>query len=108
MRIPQNFNKIDGTKFTIGADEFLIEADNQQHGDCWVTNSNGLKWPLCFDIDWVNEKYALIKCEPGQGRRGNVLATDAILMKYLMKDANTFVNSFLKDVVSTLIKNNLI
>ena len=107
MRIPENFNKIDGTKFTIGEDEFIIEVDTMEKGDCWVTH-DGRRWPLCFDIDWGNEKYALIKCAPGDGRNGNVLATDAILMKYLVKDANTFVNSFLKDTVSTLIKNNLI
>ena len=107
MRIPQNFNKIDGTKFTIDTDEFHIEVDHMEKGDCWVLH-DGMKWPLCFDIDWEKEKYALIKCAPGDGRRGNVLATDAILMKYLVKDANTFVNSFLKDIVATLIKHNIL
>lgn len=107
MKIPKNFNKIDGAKFTIGADEFIIEVDTLNIGDCWVMH-DGTRWPLCFDIDWSNERYALIKCEPGQGRRGNVLATDAILMKYLVKDADSFIGIFIKDIVSTLLQNNLI
>ena len=107
MRIPQNFNKIDGSQFTIGDDTFTIEVDNNEPGDLWVMHG-GSRYPLCFDIDWQDEKYTLIKCRPGDGRYGTELSTDAILMKYLVKDANTFINVFVKDIVATLIKHNIL
>ncbi len=106
MNIPVNFNKIDGEKFNIGSCGFVIEVDYAESGDVWVTGDH--KWPLCFDIDWQKGEYALIKCRPGDGRHGDVLVSDAPLVKFLMKDANSFVHTFLKDIVSTLLNNNII
>jgi hypothetical protein len=110
MTIPQNFEKITDQTFHIGTTKFRVDTDHQAPGDVWVycENPHQLKWPLCFDIDWRKETYALIKCQPGQGRSGNVLATDAPLIQFLTKDAHSFVHTFLKDIVSTLMLNNLI
>jgi hypothetical protein len=36
------------------------------------------------------------------------VATDAPLIKFLMKDAHSFVHTFLKDIVNTLMNTNLI
>jgi hypothetical protein len=106
MNIPINFDKIDSKKFKIGDNEFRIEIDGHHTGDVWVLHD--IIWPLCFDIDWANERYDLIKCSPGNGRMGSSLTTNATLTKYLMKDANSFVNSFLKDVVTLLLNSKLI
>lgn len=107
MNIPINFDKIEYSKFNIDDNEFYIELDHLEKGDVWVMH-DGAKWPLCFDIDWQKETYALIKCAPGDGRNGKVLATDAPLMTYLMRDADSFINHFLKDTVSILLDGNLI
>lgn len=107
MNIPINFDKIEYSKFNIDDNEFIIELDHSERGDVWVMH-DGRKWPLCFDIDWEKEKYTLIKCAPGDGRNGKALTTDAVLMKYTMRDANSFINDFLKSTVTTLIKHNLI
>ena len=108
MNIPANFDKIDGARFTIDGTEFKIEIDPTEIGDVWVYHHLGRHYPLCFDIDWENERYALIKCQPGDGRNGNVLATNAALTKYLMKNADSFVNSFIKDIVNILLNSKLI
>jgi hypothetical protein len=111
MNIPQNFEKIDGVKFKVDRTEYYIEVDHMEKGDLWVYANNyrnGDIWPLCFDIDWQRETYTLIKCPPGQGRSGDVLATDVPLIRLLMKDSNAFVNSFLKDIITYLIKNKTI
>jgi hypothetical protein len=107
MNIPENFNKIDGMELNIGTETFHIEVDNNEPGDCWVMH-DGSKYPLCFDIDWENERYALIKCQPGDGRNGTSIATNAALTKYLMKNADSFVNSFIKDIVNILLNSKLI
>lgn len=106
MNIPINFDKIEFSKFKIDDNEFYIELDYTETGDIWVMHDG--KWPLCFDIDWQKEKYTLIKCSPGDGRNGKVLATNLPLMKYLMRDANSFINDFLKNTVTTLIKHNIL
>ena len=108
MNIPQNFEKIDNVKFNIDGSYYHIEADHTEPGDVWVYEDTGRRHPLCFDIDWQKQTYALIKCSPGNGRSGNVLATDALLIPHLMKDMDSFINTFIKDTVTTLIKNNLI
>ncbi len=110
MNIPQNFEKITNQTFQIGNNKFRLDVDNQKPGDVWVCADEDYTttWPLCFDIDWKNETYTLIKCQPGQGRYGDVLATDAPLIKFLTKDAHSFVYVFLKDIVSALMNTNLI
>jgi hypothetical protein len=111
MNIPQNFEKIDGVKFDINGNDYRIETDHMEKGDVWVYSDNyimGERCPLCFDIDWQRETYTLIKCLPGQGRSGDVLATDVPLIRFLMKDSNDFINSFLKDIITYLIKNKTI
>ena len=108
MNIPINFTKIDGVKFNIDGSYYHIEADNTEAGDVWVYEDSGRRHPLCFDIDWANESYALIKCTPGNGRSGTVLATNAALTKYLMKDADSFVNTFIKDIITALLNSKLI
>jgi hypothetical protein len=108
MNIPINFEKIDGVKFNIDGNQYYIEADNMEKGDCWVYEETVGFNPLCFDIDWEKETYELIKCEPGNGRHGNVLATDVPLTKHLMRDMDLFINHFLKDTIRTLIKNKSI
>ena len=111
MNIPQNFEKIDGTKFDLNGTDYRIEVDHMEKGDVWVYADNYFNEnisPLCFDIDWQRETYTLIKCPPGQGRNGSVLATDVPLIRFLMKDSNAFVNSFLKDIISYLINNKTI
>jgi len=111
MNIPQNFEKITNQTFQIGNNKFRLDVDNQAPGDVWVYSDNytmGERWPLCFDIDWQRETYEVIKCKPGEGRSGDVLAKDAPLIKFLMKDAHSFVHVFLKDIVSTLMNTNLI
>jgi len=111
MNIPQNFEKIDGVKFDLNGRRYRIEVDNMEKGDVWVYSDNYLNgdiWPLCFDIDWENERYALIKCQPGDGRNGTSIATNAALTKYLMKNADSFVNTFIKDIVNILLNSKLI
>jgi hypothetical protein len=110
MNIPQNFEKITDQTFHIGTTKFRVDTDHQAPGDVWVycEKPQHTIWPLCFDIDWKNETYTLIKCQPGQGRSGSVVATDAPLIKFLMKDAHSFVHTFLKDIVNTLMNTNLI
>jgi hypothetical protein len=108
MNIPINFDKIDETKFSIDGIDFRIEVDNNELGDMWVYECTSRRYPLCFDIDWKKETYALIKCAPGDGRNGTVLATDSPLMIHLMRDADSFIQSFLKDTIRTLITNNLL
>lgn len=107
MNIPVNFDKINGRKFVIDGNEYEIEADFHDPGDVWIWARSESRWPLCMDIDWNKGTYALIKCEPGRGRVGNVLATDAPLLKHLIKDADSFINIFVKDIVNTLITNRL-
>jgi len=107
MNIPINFSKIEYTRFKIDDNEFIIELDHTETGDVWVMH-DGAKWPICFDIDWEKEKYTLIKCSPGDGRNGKVLATDIPLMKHLMRNADSFINNILKDKVRTLLQNNII
>ena len=111
MNIPQNFEKIDGTKFDVNGNGYRIEADNMEIGDAWVYCDNHMAddfWPLCFDIDWQNGHYDLIKCEPGMGRDGTILATGVPLTKFLMKDMDSFINIFLKDTLRTLITHKSI
>jgi len=110
MNIPQNFEKITDQTFHIGTTKFRIDIDNQAPGDVWVYCDNAINniWPLCFDIDWQRETYALIKCQPGQGRSGSVIVTDAPLIKFLMKDTHSFIHVFLKDIISTLLNNQTI
>jgi hypothetical protein len=108
MNIPINFDKIDGVKFKINENDFYIEVDSTELGDIWIYSDNRKYNPLLFDIDWRKETYALIKCLPGNGRSGTVLATDAVLVPHLMKALGLFINHFIKDILKTLIKNNLI
>jgi hypothetical protein len=111
MNIPQNFEKIDGVKFDINGKGYYIETDHMEKGDVWVYSDNymgGDISPLCFDIDWQRETYTLIKCLSGQGRSGDVLASNVPLIKLLMKNSNDFINSFLKDIITYLIKNKTI
>lgn len=107
MNIPINFDKIEYKRFKIDHNEFIIELDYSETGDVWVMH-DGAKWPICFDIDWQNETYDLIKCPPGDGRNGTVLATDVPLMRHLMRDTDSFINHFLKDKVRTLLQNNIL
>jgi hypothetical protein len=110
MNIPINFEKIEGTKFNVDGNDYYIEADNMEKGDCWVYRDGHYSGfsPLCFDIDWEKETYKLIKCESGQGRHGNVLATGVPLTKFLMKDMDSFINIFLRDTIRTLITHKSI
>jgi len=111
MNIPINFDKIDGVKFDLNGRRYRIETDPMEKGDVWVYADNYLNgdiWPLCFDIDWQKQTYALLKCKPGDGRNGNVLVTNAALTKYLMKDADSFVNTFIKDIITILLNSKLI
>ena len=59
-------------------------------------------------LDWEKETYSLIKCRPGDGRNGDVLVTNVPLIRMLIKDSNTFINFFLKDILTYLIKNKTI
>ena len=110
MNIPQNFEKITNQIFHIGTTKFRLETDNQESGDVWVyaDTTFGEFHPLCFDIDWQKETYTLIKCQPGRGRNGVTLATDAPLIKFLMKDSYSFIHTFIKDIMSTLLNNQTI
>ena len=103
MNIPQNFEKIDGVKFNVDGNDYYIEADNMEKGDCWVFEETGKRHPLCFDIDWEKETYDLIKCVPGDGRHGILMATGVPLAKLLMKDMDSFINIFLKNTIRRLI-----
>ena len=105
MNIPINFDKIDETTFSIDGIDFRIEVDNTELGDIWVYECTSRRYPLCFDIDWQNETYDLIKCPPGEGRNGTVMATGVPLTKFLMKDMDVFINIFLRDTILTLIKH---
>jgi hypothetical protein len=107
MNIPINFDKIDGTEFNFDGSDYSIQTDHLEKGDVWVYDCTSRRYPLCFDIDWKKETYALIKCAPGDGRNGTVLATDSLLMTHLMRDADSFI-SFLKDTIRVLITNNLL
>ena len=110
MNIPQNFNKISNQTFQIGNAQFRLDIDEQAPGDVWVycDGYNSNSWPLCFDIDWERETYTLIKCQPGMGRIGDVLANNTPLVRFLMKDLHSFINVFLKDIMGTLINNKII
>jgi hypothetical protein len=108
MNIPKNFEKIDGVKFDLNGNGYRIEADHMDKGDVWVYEETGRLHPLCFDIDWQKETYTLIKCQPGHGRSGDVLASNVPLIKLLMKNSNDFINSFLKDIITYLINNKTI
>jgi len=110
MNIPINFEKIEGVEFTVDGNDYYIEADNMEKGDIWLYRDGPYSSfsPLCFDIDWEKETWDLIKCEPGNGRNGNVLATRIPLTKHLMRDMDLFINHFLKDTIRTLIKNKSI
>ena len=110
MNIPQNFSKITNETFHIGTTKFRLETDNQESGDVWVYVDApfGEFHPLCFDIDWQKETYTLIKCEPGMGRDGTILATGVPLIKHLVRDMDSFINIFLKDIMSTLLNNQTI
>jgi hypothetical protein len=110
MNIPINFEKIEGVEFTVDGNDYYIEADNMEKGDIWLYRDGPYSSfsPLCFDIDWEKETWDLIKCEPGNGRNGNVLATGVPLTKFLMKDMDSFINIFLKDTVKTLIAHKSI
>jgi len=103
MNIPINFEKIEGIKFTVDGNDYYIEVDNMEKGDCWVYEETGRLHPLCFDIDWQNGHYQLIKCVPGDGRNGIVIATGVPLIKHLMRDMDLFINHFLKPTLRTLI-----
>jgi hypothetical protein len=107
MNIPQNFEKIDGVKFDLHGNGYRIEADHMDKGDVWVYEETGRLHPLCFDIDWQNGRYDLIKCPPGQGRNGTTLATNVVLVKHLMRDMDLFI-FFIKDIVNALIINKII
>jgi hypothetical protein len=110
MNIPINFEKIEGVEFTVDGNDYYIEADNMEKGDIWLYRDGPYSSfsPLCFDIDWEKETYDLIKCEPGNGRHGNVLATRIPLTKFLMKDMDSFINIFLRDIIRTLITHKSI
>jgi len=109
MNIPQNFEKITNQTFHIGTNKFRVDTDHEEPGDVWVYCENfSDMWPLCFDIDWKNETYTLIKCQPGQGRYGETLVKNTPLIKFLMKDAHSFIHTFLKDIVNALFINQKI
>ena len=102
MNIPKNFAVIGGKTFTIGNNRFIVQSDPNEPGDLWVTCDKSGILPLCFDIDWKREEWALIRCHRGKGRNGNVLATNNKLLASMVSDADTFINTFIRNIVSTI------
>jgi len=102
MNIPKNFAVINGKDFTIGNNRFIVQCDSIVRGDLWVMCDKSDILPLCFDIHWNREEWSLIKCPRGQGRNGNVLATNNKLLAAMVSDADTFINTFIRNIVSAI------
>jgi hypothetical protein len=108
MTIPQNFDKLNNKRFNISKHQFRIENDNTTLGNYWIFHITGKHWPLHFEVDWKTGKYSIKKCEPGMGLTGRYITQNQPLMKELINDLTTFVDTFNRDIVSTLLNNKII
>lgn len=68
MKKPENFNKINGVKFTTKTGYEYKFASDGKSPELWVFNEpDDTTYVLAFVIDWTNEAYEIKRAGNGKG-----------------------------------------